>query len=37
VIVLDPKGRAAFAFNSPGLWRGTITRDGQVAVGVYED
>src|SRR5204862_8130078 len=32
-IVLDRNGRAAFAFNTPGLWRGTITRDGKITVG----
>lgn len=37
VIVLDPRGRAAFAYNTPGLWRGTITRDGRITVAVYED
>lgn len=36
-IVLDRHGRAAFAYNTPGLWRGTITRDGKITVGVYGD
>jgi beta-aspartyl-peptidase (threonine type) len=36
-IVLDPKGRAAFAYNSPGMWRGMITRDGKTTVAVYEE
>lgn len=36
-IVLDRTGRAAFAYNSPGLWRGTITRDGKITVAAFED
>jgi beta-aspartyl-peptidase (threonine type) len=36
-IVLDRQGRAAFAFNSAALWRGTITRDGRITIGVYEN
>jgi len=36
-IVLDRHGRAAFAYNAPGMWRGTITRDGKVMVAVYEE
>jgi beta-aspartyl-peptidase (threonine type) len=35
-IVLDRNGRAAFAYNSPGMWRGTISRDGKLSVAVYE-
>jgi beta-aspartyl-peptidase (threonine type) len=35
-IVLDKNGRAAFAYNSPGMWRGTITRGGKIDVAVYE-
>lgn len=35
-IVLDKTGKAAFAYNSPGMWRGTITRDGKIDVAVYE-
>jgi beta-aspartyl-peptidase (threonine type) len=36
VIVLDPKGRAAFAWNTPGMWHGYITRDGKITVNVYD-
>jgi L-asparaginase / beta-aspartyl-peptidase len=37
VIALDPKGRFAMSYNSEGLYRGYITRDGKVAVHLYED
>jgi L-asparaginase / beta-aspartyl-peptidase len=36
VIVLDPKGRAAFAWNTAGMWHGYITRDGKISVNVYD-
>jgi len=36
VIVLDPKGRAAFAWNTAGMWHGYITRDGKITVNVYD-
>lgn len=36
VIVLDPKGNAAFSFNSEGMHRGSITADGKISVAVYE-
>jgi beta-aspartyl-peptidase (threonine type) len=36
-IVLDRNGRAAFAWNSPGMWRGTIDRAGKVTVAVYDE
>jgi beta-aspartyl-peptidase (threonine type) len=37
VIALDPQGRFAMSYNSEGLYRGYITRDGKVAVHLYED
>ena len=36
VIVLDREGRAAFAWNTPGMWHGRLTRDGKMYVEVYE-
>jgi L-asparaginase / beta-aspartyl-peptidase len=36
-IVLDRQGRAAAAYITPGMWRGTITREGKVAVAVYQE
>lgn len=36
-IVLAPDGRAAFQWNTPGMWRGRLTRDGRMHVAVYED
>ena len=33
-IVLDRTGRAAFAHITPGMWRGTITREGKTSVAV---
>jgi beta-aspartyl-peptidase (threonine type) len=36
-IVLDRTGRFATAWNSEGLYRGCITRDGKIHIRVYED
>ena len=36
VIVLDGKGRAAFSFNSEGLYRAQVTESGKVVVKLYE-
>ena len=36
-IVLDRTGRFATAYNSEGLYRGCITRDGTIHVRLYED
>jgi len=37
VIVLDPKGNLANSFNSEGLYRGWITRDGKSKVMLFEN
>jgi beta-aspartyl-peptidase (threonine type) len=37
VIAIDRDGHCAFAYNSEGLYRGYITRDGTVKVMLYED
>lgn len=36
-IVLDKSGRFVTAYNSEGLYRGCITRDGTIHVRIYED
>ena len=36
-IVLDKTGRFATAYNSEGMYRGCITRDGTIHVRLYED
>ncbi|GIX05371.1 MAG: isoaspartyl peptidase/L-asparaginase [Planctomycetaceae bacterium] len=36
-IVLDRQGRIAACFNSEGLYRGWITRDGKVTVRLYQE
>ena len=36
-IVLDRTGKFATAYNSEGLYRGCITRDGTIHVRIYED
>jgi beta-aspartyl-peptidase (threonine type) len=36
VIVLDAKGNYAASFNSEGLYRGYVTRDGKTHVALYE-
>jgi beta-aspartyl-peptidase (threonine type) len=35
VIVLDAKGDLAFSFNTEGMYRGSITRNGTVHVAIY--
>lgn len=37
VIALDPKGNLSMPFNSEGLYRGYITKDGTVVVRLYEN
>ncbi|MGD9722052.1 MAG: isoaspartyl peptidase/L-asparaginase family protein [Pirellulales bacterium] len=37
VIALDARGNFAAAYNTEGMYRGWITRDGQVIVRLYED
>ena len=36
-IVLDKSGRFATAYNSEGLYRGCITKDGTIHIHIYED
>ncbi|MBM4075889.1 MAG: isoaspartyl peptidase/L-asparaginase, partial [Planctomycetes bacterium] len=36
-IVLDREGRFATAYNSEGLYRGCITREGKIRVRLYEE
>ena len=36
-IALDKAGRFAAAYNSEGLYRGSITKDGKIRVRLYED
>ena len=36
-IALDAKGRYAWPFNSEGMYRGTITEDGQVRVVIFRE
>ena len=37
VIVLDPRGRLALTYNTPGMYRGYITRDKREHVAIYEE
>ena len=37
VIAIDKDGRVAMPFNTPGMFRGTIDADGNVAVEIYRD
>jgi beta-aspartyl-peptidase (threonine type) len=37
VIVLDAKGRLAMSYNSEGLYRGYVTKDGKIVVHLYDD
>ena len=36
VIVLDPKGNVASAYDSEGMFRGYITDDGQITTILFE-
>jgi beta-aspartyl-peptidase (threonine type) len=37
VIVIDGKGNIATAFNTSGMYRGWVTRDGKITVKIYKD
>lgn len=37
MIVLDRRGHATFAWNTPGMWHGRLTRDGKMHVEVYDE
>ena len=37
VIVLDKRGRLALTFNTPGMYRGYITRDKRESVAIYKE
>ena len=37
VIVLDARGNFAMPYNTEGMYRGYVTRDGRVTVHLYED
>lgn len=37
VIVMDPRGNVATSFNTPGMYRGWVTSDGQITVRIYKD
>jgi beta-aspartyl-peptidase (threonine type) len=37
VIVMDAKGNMATSFNTPGMYRGWVTRDGKITVKIYKD
>ena len=37
LIALDARGNAALPFNTPGMYRGTITDGGQITVAIYGD
>ena len=36
VIALDARGQLAMAFDTPGMYRGSVTEDGRVEVSVYD-
>ena len=35
VIALDADGNAALEFDTEGMYRGTITEDGTIAIAIY--
>lgn len=37
LIALDAEGNAALPFNTDGMYRGTVTRDGRIRIEIYRD
>ena len=37
IISLDPKGNVSLTFNTPGMYRASVNRDGDIYVGIYND
>jgi beta-aspartyl-peptidase (threonine type) len=37
LIAVDSQGNIAMPFNTPGMYRGYITPEGEVKIGMYED
>jgi beta-aspartyl-peptidase (threonine type) len=37
IIAIDPAGNIALTFNTPGMYRASVDREGNVYVGVYRD
>lgn len=35
LIALDQNGNAAMSFNTPGMYRGAITREGTIEIYIY--
>jgi beta-aspartyl-peptidase (threonine type) len=37
IVAVDPAGKVALVFNTPGMYRASIDADGQKMVGIYGD
>ena len=37
IISLDPEGNVSLTFNTPGMYRASVNRDGDIYVGIYND
>lgn len=37
VIAMDKKGHVAMTFNTEGMYRGTVTKDGKIKIEIYKD
>lgn len=37
VVAIDPQGNVVFSFNTPGMYRGYMKKDGQPFIGIYND
>ena len=37
IISLDPAGKVSLTFNTPGMYRASVDREGEVYVGIYND
>jgi len=37
VIVVSPKGEIAWSFNTPGMYRGSLTADSPAKISIFKD
>ena len=37
IVAVDPAGKVALVFNTPGMYRASIDADGRKMVGIYGD
>jgi beta-aspartyl-peptidase (threonine type) len=37
IISVDPDGNISLTFNTPGMYRASVSKDGELYVGIYRD